>query len=89
MSIPLHLAHGPYGLEAIDFRSPLLRADLDNLVLVVRPPQERTVGVYWIAFSSGSGDCIDAYCHATTKAERNEAINWLRNMAAVLKGGET
>ena len=88
MSIPLHLAHGPYGLVTIDFRQSLIDADLDKTKVHCQEAVARP-GLYWLALSVDTYQYADAYCEARTKAERDEAIQWLRNVAAVLKGGET
>jgi hypothetical protein len=88
MSIPLHLAHGPHGLVTIAFRQSLIYVDLDKTEVHCHEAVARP-GLYWLALSVGVSQYADAFCTAPTKAERNEAIRWLRDMAAVLKGGET
>ncbi len=86
MNIPLHLVTGPHGLKDIDFRSALIDANLADVQVQCHASSERP-GAYWVALHVDHAHCADAYCTAPTKAERNEAIQWLRDMAAVLQGG--
>jgi hypothetical protein len=91
MNLPLHIPTGPHGLNTIDFRPNLANANLANANLANTTTYCEEAAArpnsYWIALVDGPRQFADAYCTATTAVERNEAIQWMRDMAAVLQGG--